>query len=311
MEILRLYEFEGVLWVDYICPLHGEGSVKYDTASKKRSRGCITCSKEVSARARKEALREKMQNGLALIEANYKQVHGLSVKISRSLKGIYYLECLKCKEDIFTKEINSPFVFSIRKNALNSLSIPCRCSRSPQLTSDERNLKALLKLKDLGKPFKSYQFLGDKISYHCECGKVNLKKSSDIIKGMFGCSGCSVGGYSTSKDGYTYLLTLEVSGLLLHKIGITNNITKRIMFLTANSNGNIKMLDSKVYKFSDGNIPPIIEKKFLSKGDPFLGKDLMRQGFSETREFSLNREYEFENICKNSGGDVSLLITTN
>lgn len=295
---------DGVCWVSYKCPTHGYGEVKYDTARKRHSSCCKECSKEVIMSGGEYYREQRMKESLEILEKRYLEEKGMSVSLSRDSKGkSYSLKCYQCKDDMYAKNLGSPYVFSIRKNALNVLGVPCRCSRSARLTKEEFELKAKHRLLNHNPNYTDITFKDEYCTYLCECGKVNSKTIHDIIKGGSGCSGCCVGGYCTNSLGYLYLLVLENTGELFIKVGITNNIKDRITLLTSKSNGGSVLKKSYIFSFEDGSVPPELEKQLLnSVNSEKCFKRFLRQGFTEAFTFCETHIKDFKDLAKKSGG---------
>lgn len=199
-------------------------------------------------------------------------------------KATYYFKCGRCSEDEYTKNGVCSGIFKTSLNRLARGEMPCRCSKSPNYTEDQRLYKVNKLLKEFN--FDSYiihrdRYIGKStyFTWHCgACGKEHKTTYHNFInKG----SRCQI--FDMNRVTYVYLSDwIDYENIKpFIKVGITHNIKNRIKEQQSVTKSLFKNIE--YFKFNTLREALYVESLLL-KTFPggYVSKQEFEDGYTET-----------------------------
>lgn len=193
--------------------------------------GVISCLCSKSPRKSQEEYKDDVEtkckeNGISLIRVVYKT----PISVSR---GIFKCDC--CGGEWETS------VASILYNSTGCL----HCSKKYKPTLDEYVAKIEQALGVDGNLISHPEKITvhSRVDIQCNyCSAIYDKSVSKIIYGNSSCMCRANFGFNINMENFLYVLRIEKEGAVFHKIGITNNITRRVGEIARENNASVSVL---------------------------------------------------------------------
>lgn len=224
------------------CEFHGEWLVCSEKFVNSGTR-CRVCSAEKN--------RKKLTVSVVIRE---KQINQRCQETS--LKFLGWTTQYENNESVITLECAKHGIFNIRFSKFALTKQGCSsCGRERQIKSAICDAKVRMAAIENACGIRGYTFVkwvkstgkcSDKLIISCpEHGRWSVS-ISHFLNHKTGCPTCGVGGYKSNKEGFLYLLVSECGGYV--KIGITNDISRRMKELRYNTPFSFEILKVKNFK---------------------------------------------------------------
>ena len=196
-------------------------------------------------------------------------------------KANYLFKCGICSEDEYTKNGVCSGWFKTNLNRLNRGEMPCRCSKSPRYTEDQRIYSVIKLLSEYnGSSLISvdpYKGKGTYFTWLCGACKKQHKTTyhNFINKG----SRCQI--FDMERINYVYVSDWVSESDHFIKIGISHNLNKRVD--TQSKFTKYNMVNIQSFKFNNYRLAKGIES-FLLRSFPhnYVESHKFEDGFTET-----------------------------
>lgn len=234
----------------------------------KRGSGCLVCNTK-AARESKRISDTEMKDSL-IKSGKFSENHEF-VRISYGRQREVEVYCPVCSVDKYVQAGLCSGVFVANYSNLSTGKQPCRCSGNFKYSKEQREFS----IRDrISKELLPYEFIGwaeefkgafTKFNISCSYHGIWSVCSDKFVSGRRNCPSCAVGGYSSQKTGYVYVLKVEGVVNDFVGYGISNNPAKRIVTHNSAFNSTGYILSNKcIFKMS-GDLAPKIEQQIKYK----------------------------------------------
>lgn len=281
------------------CSLHGNFKINSVNRYLKQPTKCPVCNQiEMNNLFTKDFetahISDFMNTGNFLEGTVFKQSETKFYRVSNSSKNIPYIEitCPVCSNDEFVQAGLCSGVFYGRQYNLKHGNLPCRCSGKFKWTTAQRELQIKKIMTEEDSPLvfvgwkdsAGYKTYKSRINLECKIHGVFDVAIDNFLQGYTRCPCCSGRGFNRNIESYFYIVKWELDSLVFYKLGITNDVSKRIK--TQNQrNKKLRNTVCKVLKFPNGITPLKLESFCKSKLNlRYVSQDVMPDGHTETFE---------------------------
>lgn len=268
-----------------VCKSHGEHT--RSVVSVKVNPVCLLCRKEKEDKDR----HSKTMETVSLPEHQ---------SIVWKGNADYFFKCNVCAVDSYAGLSESPGIFPTTRYAVAAGYIPCRCSKAPVLSEQERNHRASMICSSKGYTFLSLSYKGNgwsNVEYLCPLHGVQESNINAMEKGS-GCPICAGHNYS---EFYVNVVYDEDTPVGI-KFGISVSSTRRLK--NQNRKNLFLMKNSHTFKFSDPKSCRKAERDCLiNLSCGIFSPRELKDGWTETTSL-LNLEAVLSIATKNGGVQI-------